>query len=409
MNITVGRIVALAITVVIAIASLIIVPQLFTNVDAKNIVVIQHMGGELAVVTDPGWQWQGMGKITTYSRRDQFSFSTHGDQGKDADESILTRFNDGGHANISGTINWAMPLDAKSVIRLHKDFGSTHAIEQQLMRTAVQKVIYNVGPTMSSTESSAEKRPDIPKYIDDQLQNGTYLTKTVATNVKDPITGEQKVVNLVTIVMDDKGQPARESKSQLTEYGLQLQAVAINDIKYDPVVENQIIERQKATTSVQISIANAKKAEQEKVTTISQGEANAAKAKWEQEVENAKTVAVANAKVLIADASVKEAEAYKKAEVLKGEGEASHKRAVMEADGQLDKKLEALVKINAMYAQAIQGAQPGAWSPAVVMGGGSQAGGSSRATDLVDLMTAKTAKDLGVDMGVVRGAVAAKK
>lgn len=407
MNITVNRIVSLAITVVIFISAIIIVPQLFTNVDAKNIVVIQHVGGELTVVTDPGWQWQGMGKITTYSRRDQFSFSSSINQGNTSDESILTRFNDGGHANISGTINWAMPLDAKSVIRLHKDFGSTHAIEQQLMRTAVQKVIYNVGPTMSSTESSAEKRPDIPKYIDDQLQNGTYLTKTVATNIKDPVTGEEKSVNLVTIVMDEKGQPARESKSQLTEYGLSLQAVAINDIKYDPVVENQIVERQKATTSVQISIANAKRAEQDKVTTISQGEANAAKAKWEQEVENAKTVAVANAKVLIADASVKEAEAFKKAEILRGEGEAQRKALVMAADGQLDKKLEALVKINSMYADAIKGAQPGAWSPSVVMGGQSGAP-ASRATDLVDLMTAKTAKDLGVDMGVLTGAAVKK-
>ena len=210
--------------------------------------------------------------------------------------------------------------------------------------------------------------------------------------------------------MDEKGQPARESHSQLTEYGLILQPVAINDIHYDEAVETQIKERQKATTAVQISKANAIRAEQEKLTTISQGEANAAKAKWEQEVENAKTIATAQARVTIADAAVKEAQAYKQSEILRGEGEASHKRAVMEADGQLDKKLDALVKINALFAQAIEKAQPGAWSPQVVMGGSSNAQGSgSRATDLVDLMTAKTAKDLGVDMGVVRGATAGKK
>ena len=141
MNMTVGRVIALVLVGVAFIASLIIVPQMFTNVDAKNVVVIQKISGELEVVTDPGWRWQGMGKITTYPRRDQFSFSSEKDQGKDIDESIQTRFNDGGHANISGTISWQMPLDAKSIIRLHKDFGSTAAIEQQLIRTAVQKVI----------------------------------------------------------------------------------------------------------------------------------------------------------------------------------------------------------------------------------------------------------------------------
>ena len=408
MTFTLKKILLMGIGALLLIAALIIVPQLFTNVDAKEIVVIQHISGELTVVADPGWTWQGMGKITHYPRRDQFSFSSTIDQGKPIDESIQTRFNDGGHANISGTINWAMPVSPDKVVRLHKDFGSVTAIEQQLMRTAVQKVIYNVGPTMSSTESSAEKRPDIPKYIDDQLANGTYLTKTVQKTEKDPITGQDKTVNLVTIAMDDKGQPARESKSQLTEYGLMLQSVAINEIHYDDAVENQIKERQKATTAVQISKANAVRAEQDKLTTISQGEANAAKAKWEQEVENAKTIATAQAKVTIADASVKEAEAFKKAETLRGEGEAARKRLVMEADGQLDKKLEAIVKINTLYADAIKSAQPGAWSPSIVMGGGGQANGGQNASNLVELMTAKTAKELGLDLSVRSGAAVKK-
>ena len=405
---TLKKILMIGVGALLFLVALIIVPQLVTNVDAKNIVVIQRLGGTLDVISEQGWTWQGMGKITTYPRRDQFSFSSTMDQGKPVDESIQTRFNDGGHANISGTINWAMPLATDKIIRLHKDFGGVNAIEQQLMRTAVQKVIYNVGPTMSSTESSAEKRPDIPKYIDDQLVNGTYLTKTVQKTEKDPITGQDKVVNLVTIAMDEKGQPARESKSQLTEYGLVLQSVAINEIKYDDAVETQIKERQKATTSVQIGKANAARAEQDAITTEQQGKANAAKAKWEQEVENAKTIANAQAKVTIADASVKEAESYKKAEILRGEGEATHKKLVMEADGQLDKKLEAIVKINTLYADAIKSAQPGAWSPSIVMGGGGQANGGQNASNLVELMTAKTAKELGVDLTVRSGAAVKK-
>ena len=408
MTFTLKKILMIGIGALLFIVALIIVPQLVTNVDAKNIVVIQRLGGQLDVISEQGWTWQGMGKITTYPRRDQFSFSSTVDQGKPVDESIQTRFNDGGHANISGTINWAMPLAADKIIRLHKDFGGVNAIEQQLMRTAVQKVIYNVGPTMSSTESSAEKRPDIPKYIDDQLANGTYLTKTVQKTEKDPITGQDKTVNIVTIAMDEKGQPARESKSQLTEYGLILQSVAINEIKYDDAVETQIKERQKATTSVQIGKANAARAEQDAITTEQQGKANAAKAKWEQEVENAKTIANAQAKVTIADASVKEAEAFKKAEILRGEGEATRKKLVMEADGQLDKKLEAIVKINTLYADAIKSAQPGAWSPSIVMGGGGQANGGQNASNLVELMTAKTAKELGVDLTVRSGAAVKK-
>jgi hypothetical protein len=378
--------------------------MLVENVDAKDYVVIQSpISGDLNVFTEPGWKWRGFGKVTTYHRRDQFSFSSTADQGKPIDESIATRFNDGGHGNISGTMSWQMPAKPEMIIKLHKDFGSMDAIEQQLIRVSMQKVIYNVGPTMSSTESSAEKRPEIPKYIDDQLVNGPYLTKTVQVTQKDPISGQDKQVAVVQIALNDKGQPMRESASQTSEYGLVLQPVSINKIAYDETVEKQIKERQNATTSVQISIANAKRAEQEAITTEQQGKANAAKAKWEQEVINAKTIADAQAKITIADASVKEAEAFKKSETLRGEGEANRKKLVMEADGALDKKLEAIVKINSLYADAIKSAQPGAWSPAVVMGGGGGNGGQN-ASNLVDLMTAKTARELGVDLTVKAGA-----
>jgi hypothetical protein len=400
-NISSKGISRIVIGLMVSIVALITSTQLVTNVDALDLAVIQSpISGEIAVHTDPGWKWRGFGKVTVYPRRDQFGFSSTKDQGKPIDESIATRFNDGGHGNISGTINWQMPMKAASIIALHKDFGSVAAIEQQLIRTAMQKVIYNVGPTMSSTESSAEKRPEIPKYIDDQLIHGPYLTKTVAATIKDPITGLDKTVQQVQIALNEKGQPLRESKSQISEYGLVLQPVSINEIKYDEVVEKQIKERQNATTQVQISIANARRAEQEAITTAKQGEANAAKAKWEQETVNAKAIALAEKELAVATLGAKTAEQYKKEQTLIGEGEAARKRLVMEANGALDVKLEAYIKVNEAYAEAIKSAAPGAWTPSVVMGGSSSVGGMGGANALLDMLTAKTAKDLGIDMSV---------
>lgn len=383
---------------------------LFVNLDAKDIMVIQSpVSGDLTVYTDPGWKFLSFGKETRYPRRDQFSFSSTMDQGRPIDESIQTRFNDGGHGNISGTLNWAMPLVTAQVIRLHKDFGSYKAIEQQLIRTTLQKVIYNVGPTMSSTESSAERRPEIPKYVDDQLVNGAYLTKTIQQIQKDPITGQDKQVNVVTIAMDAKGQPARESKSQVTEYGLILQPVSINKIAYDEVVEKQINERQNATTQVQISIANARRAEQDAITTAKQGEAAAAKAKWEQETINAKEIALSEKDLRVATLKAQTASQYKIEQTLMGEGDAARKRLAMEANGALDQKLEAYKEVNAKYATAIENANPGAWTPSVVMGQGAGGTGAG-ASALIDLFAAKTARDLGIDMTVQgKGATAQGK
>lgn len=383
------------------------IPQIFENVDAGTVVVIQSpISGELIVHTEQGLKWQGFGKVTTYPRREQFSFSSLNDQGKKLDESVPTRFNDGGHGNISGTMNWSMPLAASAVIKLHKDFGSFGAIEQQLIRPAMQKVIYNVGPTMSSTESSAEKRPDIPKYIDDQLSHGPYLTKTVSNKIVDELTGKERTVNTVIIALDEKGQPLRESESPLSTYNIQIQPVAINGIKYDDVVENQIKERQKSTTQVQIAIANSKRAEQDALTAAKEGEAKAAKAKWAQEEIKAKVVTEAEQKLAVATLGAKEAEQYKKEQILRGEGDAQAKALRMNADGALDTKLEAYVKVQTAYAEAM-GKYQGAWVPSVVMGQGNGNAGSG-AQALVEMLSAKTARELGLDLAV-KGQQATKK
>lgn len=404
-TVTPRRILIAGISAIAFIATLICLPQIVENLDAKNLMVIQALGGDLNTFTEPGWKAQSFGKVTTYQRRDQFSFSSVKDQGKTTDESISTRFNDGGHGNISGTVNWQMPLKHEQIVALHKDFGSIGAIEQQLIRPSMQKVIYNVGPTMSSTESSAEKRPEIPKYIDDQLIHGPYLTKTVTVTQKDPITGADKQVAVVQIAMNEKGQPMRESDSQITKYGIILQPVSINEIKYDQIVEDQIKQRQQSTTGVQISIANAKKAEQDAITTEQQGKATAAKAKWEQETVNAKEIALAEKDVVVATQRAKVAEQYKREQILRGEGDAQAKTLRMNADGALDVKLAAAVEINLAYAQAIEKALPGAWSPQVVMGNGTGSGGNG-ATALVEMLTARTARELGIDMSVTKGKTA---
>jgi hypothetical protein len=401
--------IVVAVLALLGIATAVSIPNLVENVDARTVVVIQSpISGDLAVYTEPGWKWQGFGKVTIYPRRDQFSFSVHTDQGKNVDESMSTRFNDGGHGNISGTMNWAMPLSTSQILAVHKDFGSIEAVEQQLIRTSMQKVVYNVGPTMSSTESTAEKRPEIPKYIDDQLANGPYLTKTIQQEVTDAITGQKKMAAIVTIATDASGKPLRESISQIAKYGLLLQPVAINKIAYDDIVEKQITERQRATTQVQIAIANAKKAEQDAITITEQGKAAAAKTKWEQEAINAKEIAEAEKEKQVATLSALTAEQLKRKLILEGEGEAQKRALILNADGALDKKLDAYVKVNVAFADAIKGATAGAWTPQVQMGATGAAGTGNSAQSLIDMISAKTATELGLDRTITKGAIAKK-
>jgi hypothetical protein len=354
--------------------------------ESTEVVVVQYPWGELKTHVEPGIYPRFFGTVGKYPLSSQFSFSAEPDQGAEKDESLRLRFNDGGHATVSGVIRWEMPTDSQHLTALHRKFGSSKAIEQQL----------TTGPLMSSTESSAEKRNLLLQYMQDQAKNGTYMTRTVAIKVIDPISGVEKTVNAAEIVTEN-GKPLREQSSAITDFGIKLLPISINQVQYDPEIEKQIQNRQKAIQDVQIAQANALKAEQEAITAAKQGEAMAAKAKWEQEVIKAQKVTEAQQKLEVAQLEAQAAEQYKRKQILEGEGEAQKKQLIMNADGALDKKLEAYVDIQKAYASAIENYK-GNWVPYYVSGGAAQAG--SGAQQMIDLLSIKAAKDLGLDMAI---------
>ena len=375
--------------------------RLVEGLDANEIMVVQSpVKGTLTWYITPGVKWQGFGKVTKYHKRSQFWFSSKGDQGKDNDDSSKIRFNDGGHANLSGSIAWEMPVDEESLNKLHSKYGSHLAVEQQLVRTIVEKSVYMTGPLMSSKESSAERRNDLLRFIEDQIQKGVYRTETQQEKQPDPMTGTIKTVNLVKLLTDKNGLPLRQEASPLEEFHVRTFNLSINELKYDTTVEAQIQQQQQALMQVQTAVAKAREAEQAAITAAKNGEAEAAKAKWEQEVIKARAVTQAQQQLEVARLDAEAAAQTKRKEILLGEGEAERRKLVMSADGALDKKLSAYVEVNKFYADAIKGYQ-GNWVPNVMMGGsGSHGTTGSGATELIQLLNAKTAMDLGLNMNV---------
>lgn len=393
------------IAVVIALVGLVMsASYLVENLDAHEIMVIQDpIDGDLHVYTSPGIKPQMFGKVTKYPRRAQYAFSR--DEG--TDQSKRLRFNDGGHAMLSGAVSWEMPLDEKSVIEIHKKFGSTEGIVNQAVARMIDAAVYLAGPLMSSTESAGERRAELVQYINDQAEHGVYVTHARSSTIKDPVTGIEKSAVVTTIERDENGQPKRQQSSILAEFNIRLLPLSINELKYDGTVEEQIKRRQVATMEVQIAVANARRAEQDAITVAKQGEAAAAKSKWEQEVIKAKLVTEAEQKLQVAELAAKEAEQYKKQQILMGQGEAERKRLVMEADGALNPKLEAWVQAQQVWADAFA-KYPGQMVPGIMMGAPGSTGGTvgaqSTAMDniqnIMGLVGIKTAKDLALDMGL---------
>ena len=149
---------------------------------------------------------------------------------------------------------------------------------------------------------------------------------------------------------------------------------------------------------VTTAMARAKQAEQDAITAQKNGEAEAAKAKWEQEVVKAKEVTAAQQRLAVAQLDAQAAEQTKLKLNLEGQGEAAKRRLIMNADGGLDKKLDAYVKTQAIWAEAFKEFR-GQLVPSVVMSG-SQGGTTpaSGVTTFMEMMTAKAARDLAIEV-----------
>lgn len=381
------------------------ISSMVTTVAADEIVVKQDLiGGNLHVWNTSGVHWQNFGTVTRYKRSAQLWFSAKKEEGKDTDESIKVRFNDGGHGNISGSLRYTLPPDENKMIFLHQTYHSMEAIDHELVRQVVNKGVYMSGPLMSSRESYAEKRADLINYITDQIVYGVYRTEHDQVKTTDPITGQEKNVDVVKPKVKE-GAPngvEREEESPIQKFGMNASNITINGIDYDPVVEAQIKQQQEAIMAVQQAIVNAKKAEQDTLTVEQQGKAKAAEAKWAQEVEKATAVTSAEKDKAVA---VTQAEKDKEVAVLALEtaklaaqqtittakADADAKRLALTANNYFLERLEAAKEV-AIHEADARGAQPQVPSTVV---GGNGGGTGNTSQDLLGLALLKMSQATG--------------
>ena len=207
-------------------------------------------------------------------------------------------------------------------------------------------------------------------------------------------------------------------KGDLSVYGFTVSGHQIVDWNFEDKTLQQISTKREATMAIITAKAQAEQAKQEAITAEEKGKASVMTAKYEKEVDKEKAIVEAEQKqqvavieatqnVLVAEQEKMEAEQkklaaaeYKEEQELRGEGDGAYKRTVMEADGALEQKLEAWVKINQRYAEAIEKQK---WVPDIQFGNttgtnGVQAQGGNAAMDLIQMFSVKTAKDLLLDM-----------
>ena len=399
--------VKLGVRVAGGLVALVIVAWVFSGtmitIQADEIVIKQDLvGGQLHVWDTPGPHAVLWGTVTRYKRSAQLCVSAKEDEGKKTDDSIKVRFNDGGHGNISGSLRYTLPTEQSKMVTLHQTYHSMEAIDHELVRQVVNKGVFMSGPLMSSRESYAEKRADLINYITDQIQFGVYRTEHDQVKTNDPLTGQEKVVDIVRPKQNDHFPNGieREEESPIQRFGMRASNITINGIDYDPVVEAQIKQQQEAIMAVQQAIVNARKAEQDALTVEQQGKAAAAKAKWDQEVEKAtavtsaekdKAVAVTQAEKDkdVAALALETAKLNAQQTVTSAKADADAKKLAVQANNNLQERIDAYVKVMEAWATAYGNQRQ---TPDIQLGGGG-AGGTAAA---MDFLAVKAARDLQV-------------
>ncbi len=394
---------------------LVLIPSMFGINNAGQRTLIQYPTGTLVVKFEPGIYLQLFGKTTIYNDVITFDF----DKSKSIEDAsidqlgISVRYQDGGTGTIYGKARLNLPNDEQTMIDAHKAFRSNQGIAHKLIKTVTEESMNLTAGLMTSEEAYTEKRGTFTEWSRDQIQNGKYKTELKQIVLSEENTGKQIVRNIPVIAFDSDGF-AIHLDSDLKTYGINVSGFQITDWNFEAKTLNQISAKREATMAIITAKAQAEQAKQEAITAEEKGKAAVIKAKFEKEVEKQRAVTDAEKKKEVAVISASQkvevamqekleaeqkklaAKEYKLEQILRGEGDAQYKKLVMSADGALAQKLDAWVRVNQRYAEAI-GKQK--WVPEIQMNaaGGNQ---GNSANDLLSLFLAKTAKDISLDVSV---------
>ena len=344
--------------------TLVMSPMLVGVNNAGYRTVVQYPNGTLEVKFEPGFYAQWFGNTTTYPDIITYDFDKTAAEGEASLDvnGITVRYQDGGTGSIFGKARFILPGSADDMIKIHKAFRSTQGVAYKLIKPTTDEAQNLTAGLMTSEEAYAEKRGTFTEWSRDQVSNGKYQTELNKIDDVDA-SGKHVIRNIPIIKYAKDGTPARFD-SDLKAYGIAVSGYQITDWNFEPKTLAQISKKREATMAIITSKADAERAKQEAITAEAQGQKNVMTAKYEKEVEKEKAVvdamrkkevAVIAAEQLVAVAEQQKLEQeqkklgmleYEKAEKARGRGDAAYKQMLLEADGALQAKLDAMVQMN---------------------------------------------------------------
>ncbi len=392
--------------------------------------LVQFPWGTQNAVLEPGFHPRFFGEAIPFKKYMTVSFGGLSGNFSGVAPVQEIRFHDSVTANMRMTARFQLPENEEQFLPMAIAYRSQDNLINSSLIPIMQEAMRNSGRMYSAQEYIGGKGGDFENAVLDQIRNGIYLLNIEeerashgAQMITQPesrtIQQDQTVQVRVRIRRDSAGLEMRKDAQDhpLKKFGIVLVQANVQDVDPDPAFKDKLKEQREAAAQVAIERQNARKEEERKKRIIAQGEAEKAEKKIELEKQQIERVIAGETKAKeaeqeqvkkVTEATTRKREAeieYERKQVeletakleakriqTLAQAESDRRRLLMEADNALEKRLEAYVQVSSAFAAAIRDKR---LVPEVVVSG-TEGGGQSNATDLIALLMAKTARDLGV-------------
>ena len=395
--------ITLVLVAIVAILGAIFAKNLIGYKQSTELLIKQSPFGTLSCVEGQGIYFKGVASIYKYDLAKSFYFNSstekvngqgwEGDEDDEDDISVTLSRN--ANADISGYLLYELPTDCDKLIELHKNQRSDKGVKHNLVRNAVLSAVRKTAPLFTAEEAKVTKIAEFRRLAEDQLVEGEYLTTIEVLKEKageDEVDSTGKVVKkaevqeyrVTKLKLDKDGHRIITKKSPITQYGIIVKQLDIQNVKLDAKAQQQLdIVKEREMQRVANATA-AETAKQKALTAKAEGDARIAQAKADQEVQKITEVTMAEKEKAVAvlqaqkEKEVAALEAQKAQEVAKrikaeGEAEAAANRAKVAAGLTPQEKAEWDYKTKVGVAEALAKAEHPI-VPTIMMGGDGKSG-----------------------------------
>ncbi|MBB2496531.1 SPFH domain-containing protein [Aquipseudomonas ullengensis] len=335
-------------------------------------------------------------------------------------------------AKVESSARFRLPA-GEQFLKIAQEYRNPENFIKTALVPAIKETLQATASLMSADDFYAGARSEFAAEFENQLNDGLYLIKRreirgprghqptqtaiLQAGTEQGSFGDNNASQFITEkVLDSKGLPVRKQQ-QFRKYGVEVVEARITNVDPNPQYKQRMVKVQQALAELAVARQNRLKEEEEKLLVTARGEKEVEARRQETlrdqierttQAETEKQLAIINAEREKGRAEIEKqtaellrdkASITGQATKITADAEAYARKAVIEADGALQPKLDALVAINKVWAEAAAQAPV----PSVMMAASGQNGAASRQDEIGQLMgvlATKAARDLSLDLKV---------